>query len=266
MPRSFRTDLPRRALLRLVRRLVPTTVQVTARCLLAGIVLCLMIPGPALSQPVNGQPANPSVTSAAPAELLRSYVERATTNLAGRVEILVGQLDERLQLAPCARVEPYIPPGTRLWGRARVGLKCLEGAAWNVYLPIEVKVFGLALVASRPLAYGQAAGADDVRLEEVELTRESVAPLSDPAAVEGKTVTRSIVAGQVLRADYFRVPPAVGAGDNVRLVFSGAGFSVTASGRALNAAQEGQSVRVQTEFGRVVQGIARAGRMVEMHL
>src|SRR5699024_10714439 len=58
-----------------------------------------------------------------------------------RVEVVIGQLDPRLHLAPCARIEPYVPVGVRLWGKARIGLRCKEGAVpWNVYLPIIVKV------------------------------------------------------------------------------------------------------------------------------
>src|SRR5947209_20275302 len=33
-----------------------------------------------------------------------------------RVDVQVGQLDPRLRLAPCQKVEPYLPAGTRLWG------------------------------------------------------------------------------------------------------------------------------------------------------
>lgn len=34
---------------------------------------------------------------------------------------------------------PILPPGTRLWGRSRIGLRCLEGATrWNVLLPVTV--------------------------------------------------------------------------------------------------------------------------------
>jgi hypothetical protein len=32
-----------------------------------------------------------------------------------RMEVAVGELDSRLRLAPCARIEPYIPVGARLW-------------------------------------------------------------------------------------------------------------------------------------------------------
>src|SRR5688572_30171507 len=72
-----------------------------------------------------------------------------------RVEVEVGRLDARLRLAPCQRIEPYLPANSRLWGRTRIGLRCAQGASpWNVFLPITVKVFGRALVAAAPLPVG----------------------------------------------------------------------------------------------------------------
>jgi len=66
-----------------------------------------------------------------------------------RVEVVVGQLDQRLRLAPCQRVEPYLPPNARLWGKSRIGLRCAQGTSnWNVYLPITIKAYGRALVAT----------------------------------------------------------------------------------------------------------------------
>jgi flagella basal body P-ring formation protein FlgA len=202
----------------------------------------------------------------APADALRLYVERAVAGTPGRVEVSVGRLDDRLQLAPCARVEPYVPAGARLWGRTQIGLRCLEGANWNVYLPVEVRVYAHALVATRQIAYGATVSPEDAKVEEVELTRESGTAVADFSLLDGRTATRMLAPGQVLRAEYFRAPPAVGAGDTVRLVLNGSGFMITASGRALGAAADGQPVRVQTDSGRVVQGIARAGRTVEMRL
>jgi flagella basal body P-ring formation protein FlgA len=200
------------------------------------------------------------------ADPVRLYLEKATAGLPGRVEVSVGRLDERLQLAPCTSVEPYLPGNARLWGKTQIGLRCTAGAAWNVFLPVEVRVFGQALVASRPITYGQPVGQGDFQLEEVELSREPGAALTDPNSLDGKTATRAIAPGQILRAEHFRAPPAVGAGDTVQLIYNGSGFSISASGRSLGAAADGMPVRVQTESGRVVQGIARAGRVVEMRL
>ena len=56
-----------------------------------------------------------------------------------RMAVQVGALDSRLALAPCAQVEPYMPIGTRLWGKTRIGLRCIDGASrWNVFLPVQV--------------------------------------------------------------------------------------------------------------------------------
>jgi flagella basal body P-ring formation protein FlgA len=201
-----------------------------------------------------------------PEDALKLYLEKATAGLPGRVEISIGSLDERLKLGPCGRVEPYIPAGMRLWGRAQLGLRCIEGSSWSVFLPVEVKVYGQALVATRSLPFGQPVGRDDVALQEVEFTKEPGVAISDPRQLEGKNTTRMIASGQVLRQDYFRAPPAIGAGDSVRVVYTGEGFNISTSGRAIGNAAEGQPVRVQTEAGRIVQGIARAGRVVEMRL
>src|SRR5437016_5595356 len=80
-----------------------------------------------------------------------------------RVDVQVGQLDPRLRLAPCQKVEPYLSPGTRLWGRARIGLRCTQGpSAWNVFLPVTVRIYGRALVAAAPLSAGSVIGPSDV--------------------------------------------------------------------------------------------------------
>jgi flagella basal body P-ring formation protein FlgA len=42
-----------------------------------------------------------------------------------RTEVEVGSLDSRLRLAPCEKVEAFMPPGSRLWGRSRIGLRCV---------------------------------------------------------------------------------------------------------------------------------------------
>ena len=86
-----------------------------------------------------------------------------------RMEVSVGSLDSRLRLAPCARVEPYLPVGARLWGRTRLGLRCVEGAtAWNVFLPVTIKAFGPAWVLTNNVAPGAVLTANDATEAEVD--------------------------------------------------------------------------------------------------
>ena len=211
-------------------------------------------------------PATPARAQAvgAPDDALRWFVEKEVAGL-GRVEVKLGSLDPRLQLAPCRRIEPYVPAGARLWGRSAIGVRCIDGASWNVSLPVTVTVWGRALVAANALAAGATLSAADVREQEVELTREPAAPLTDLAQIGARVLNRPIAAGQPLRQDMLRLAVSVQAGDPVKLVLLGDGFAVNADGHALATAGDGQPVRVRTESGRIVVGTVR-GRTVEIRL
>lgn len=188
----------------------------------------------------------------------------AAAGALARVEVTLGQLDPRLQLAPCARVEPFIPANARLWGRSHVGLRCTQGATWSVQMPVTVRVFGPALVATRPLAAHAPVGADDVTLAEVEWTREPQGVVTDPAQLDNRVPTRPIAIGQPLPLAALRAPVVISPGDPVKVLGQGQGFAVSADAVALAAAQDGQPVRVRTESGRVLTGTARSGRRVEV--
>jgi flagella basal body P-ring formation protein FlgA len=200
-----------------------------------------------------------------PADPIRAFVERQLPAGAGRVEITVGSLDPRLSLAPCARIEPYLLPGTRLWGRTAIGVRCLEGANWAVALPVTVSVHGRAVIAGEPIPAGASPSSASLRIEETELTREAGTPITDPAQLVGKTLTRTVAAGQVLRVEHLRVAQSVAAGDAVKVQVVGRGFSIQTEGQALAAAGEGQPIRVRTESGKVVAGTLR-GRTVEVRI
>lgn len=201
-----------------------------------------------------------------PEATVKVYLDSLVAGLPGRAEVVVGQLDPRLTLAPCARIEPYLPANTRLWGRSHIGLRCVEGASWNVSLPVNVRLFGPALVAVRALPANQPISEYDVALEEQELTREPGAPLNEVGQLGGRVLSRPVAAGTVLRQDWLRAQPVIQAGDNVRILARGAGFAVTGDGQALNSALDGQTVRVRTDSGRVVTGTARPGRTAEILL
>ena len=206
--------------------------------------------------------AAPAATG--PENTVRMLLERETAGLSGRAEITMGQLDPHLSLAPCARIEPFLPPGTRAWGRFNVGMRCRDGANWTVYLPVTVKVFGPALTAKKSLMSGTPVADNDIEALEGELSREPGTPVSDLKQVEGRVLARALFPGQILRLEHFRAAPAVAQGDQVKLVAIGPGFTITTDGEALSQALEGQSVRVRTDTGRIVSGTARAGRTVEL--
>lgn len=186
---------------------------------------------------------------------------------APRLEVSVGQLDPRLRLAPCARVEPYLPDGMRLWGKARIGLRCTQGTTrWNVYLPITVKAFGSGLVVTTQKPGGSVLTEADLTLGEVDLAETGSVAMTDARLVIGRTLTQTVKPGQSLRQSHLRPRQWFAAGETVTVLAQGAGFSVSGEGQALNNGVEGQPVRVRTESGRVLTGQAVGERRVELAL
>lgn len=228
------------------------------RVLLVALLITLVRPGVALATSASTDPVEEAVRRLVVRELGPDAVRN-------RIELTIGQLDSRVQLAPCAKAEPFVPPGTRLWGRTQVGIRCTSGASWMVRLPVHVQVYGPAAIASQPLAAGAVLSASDFRVEEIELTRELTPLVGDPNTLAGKQLTRPIAAGQPVRLDAFRVPPSINPGDPVQIVVSGQGFTLSGTGVALAPASEGQVLRARTESGRVVSGTLR-DRTLELRL
>jgi len=199
-------------------------------------------------------------------ERVEMLLQREIAGIDGRVEIRVGQLDLKMNLAPCAEIEPFLPSGTKPWGKILVGMRCRSGAVWTVFLPVTVSVFGSALTAKRNLAYGTTPTDADVETVETELSREPGVPVTDMKQLDGKSLARPLLAGQILRREHFKAAPVIAQGDQVKLVASGAGFTIAVDGEALTYALDGQNIRVRTDSGRIVSGTARPGRLVELHI
>ena len=184
-----------------------------------------------------------------------------------RVDVRIGQLDPRLKLAPCATVQPYLPVGMKLWGNARIGLRCADaGVRWNVFLPITVDVFGPGLVATTALPAGAVLTAADLKPATVNLSASSSAAPASTDLVVGRALARPLAAGDALRDADLRARQWFAAGDSVRIVAGGSGWRIHGEGQALNPGLEGQTVRVRTESGRIVSGVAAGDRMVEVPL
>ncbi len=173
-----------------------------------------------------------------------------------RMEVSVGQLDERLRLSPCARIEPFLPAGARLWGRTRLGLRCLEGVTrWSVFLPVTVKAFGPAWVLTGDVPSGSMLSEADATEMEVDWAAENAAIVADPALWVGQVASRPLKAGQALRQPMLRAPQVFQAGAQVRISAQGQGYAISAVGQALAAGSIGQTVRIKMHNGKVLTGV-----------
>ncbi len=215
----------------------------------------------------------PAAAQALPPAVLADAVALARAGAAvlapagARIEVEPGAPDARLRLAPCARVQVHALAGVRAWGRTRVGLRCAEGATrWAVTLPVNVKVFAPAPVGRAALPAGTVLEAEHLEPAVVDW---AALPAGTPLPLDallGRTLQRSVAAGQPLHAVDLKARQWFAAGDTVRIVAAGRGFAVASEGQALSAGIEGQSARVRTESGRVLSGLPSGERRVDVAL
>lgn len=206
-------------------------------------------------------------------QLAREFVTPVMTGASAadgavlRPEIVIGSLDSRLRLAPCDKVEPHLPAGTRLWGRSRIGLRCAQGVTrWNVYLPVTVKAFGPAWVLKRPVASGATLTEEDAERADTDWAEHPSTVLADPALWVGRQASFNLQPGQALRQHMVRAAPVFAAGALVKVASGGAGFQVVVTGEAMAPGLPGQTTRVRLPGGRVVSGQVRDDQTVVLDL
>lgn len=252
-----------------VHRTPPTAPRAAPRAhrpgrLAVGVVLA---GAAALAQAAAPMPAAADWTAQAQRWVQQELAAGARTALPLRPEVEVGRLDSRLRLTPCQRVEPYLPAGTRLWGRSRIGLRCADRPnGWNVFLPITVRAWGPAWVVRRPIAPGTPLTAADAEVTEVDWAESHTPVLARAEDWVGLEAARALMPGQVLRQDWVRTPQVFSAGTPVRVQVEGAGFQLSVTGQALTHGHVGQPARVRLPNRKVLTGTVRDADTVELAL
>ena len=195
---------------------------------------------------------------------IEQFLQVQTVGLPGQISISVGALAPHLFLPSCPGLEVFLPNGNKAWGKTTVGVRCPEPTRWTVYIPATVHVVGDYVAAVAPLVQGQVVGEHDVATVRGDLTSLPPGVITDLSQAIGFTAARSLPAGIPLRLDSLRIQQAVLQGQIVRLVSSGDGFRISAEGRALANAMEGQVVQAKTSGGQIVSGVAKMGGTLEV--
>lgn len=186
------------------------------------------------------------------ARAVESFLVERSASLAGKVDVEVGPIAENERHAACRRWEAFMPEGARVWGRVSVGVRCTVGANAGLYVTAKVKVIGRYLVAARGLAGGQPLSAEDMKYVDGELTAQPADILLSEQEALGLVTRAFIPADRPLRAAFLRQDVAVTAGEVVKVIARGSGFTVAAEGQAITSGGIGQSVRVKNSSGAVL--------------
>lgn len=217
----------------------------------------------AVSSIAQAQSSGARQDGAAVRKVVEQFLQTQTAGLPGKVTVSVNPVDARLGLAACPDPQPFQQPGARAWGKTTVGVRC-TAPVWTVYVQAQVNVLADYVAAAAPLAQGQPIDASQLVMVKGDLASMPNGIVTDMAQAVGRTPTISLPAGTPLRADNLKSKPVVMQNQTVRVVSGGAGFSVSAEGKALGNAAAGQVVQVRTPSGAILSGTAKAGGLVEV--
>lgn len=252
-------------------RVVGDCLGILLATLAAALLLTLLVvPGPARAQATTqattqAQPAN---TPAIPFDQVLGLArDQAGAPIGARVEVIPGQLDARLRLAPCEQIQPYLPPGARPWGKTRIGLRCTRGAvAWNVFLPVTVKVWAPAIVTAVPVAADQPLAAEHLQLAVVDIAEANTPVYARSDELIGRRLSRAQPAGVTLRPEALRARIWFAAGDVVQVDSVGTGFRISGEAEALSPGVEGQPVRLRSASGKLLSAWPVGERRAEIRM
>ena len=186
---------------------------------------CLLSLAPMLALLLAGAPAR---AQGLPADWLQQ-IERLAEQAAqaamppeGRVAVEVGAPDPRLRLAPCQRVEPFLPAGQALWGRSRLGLRCTQGVTrWSISVPLQVRVFAPGWAAQQALPAGSVLLPGQLVRTVVEWSAEPSPVQAQAEAPLGRALQRPLQAGEALRLAHLKPRQWFAAASWVKLPLAG---------------------------------------------
>lgn len=191
-----------------------------------------------------------------------AFVQQQTADLPGNVTYKVEEIDRRISLPECGKLEVLLPAGGKLIGRTAVRVRCNEAHGWSISVPVKITVSADLLISARALPMGYTLREEDLATQITETTQSG--GMTDAKQAVGKVLLHGISAGQVLRESMLRAPYSIVQGQVVQLIVRGNKFSIRNEGVALNNASEGQAVRIRTSSGRTLGGIAGADGVVEI--
>lgn len=153
----------------------------------------------------------------------------------------------------------FASPQGRPWGPFQVMVRCSR-PVWTVAVPVQTRVEGPSVLASRYLAPGVRIRPEDIQVVKGDITRSPPDLVRQAAEVVGKAPVRPVQHGSVLLLNNLREPAVIKIGEVIQVQVAGRGFQATGEGVAITAGGIGDMIRIRMPDGQQVTGqVVRPG-------
>lgn len=197
---------------------------------------------------------------------LARLVDPASIPKDATVQVELARDDNRLSPAECPAALFSNSENRNVWGRTLLKVQCLGSEQAPFFVQVDVQVWAPVLVVKESVQSGQ-----EIKPEQVEFRTMDIAALkqgwiSDLSALERKTALRPLWPGMTLSRDNLKGQPLLKYGDTVKVMIIGPGFQIAGTAMALEAAEKGDIVKIKTDQGKVLHGVAVEELVVEVTL
>jgi len=218
-------------------------------------------PAPVFAAPVPFQDVDD--VRAAAANHLAFRMKEAYPGATPHIEM--GQVDPRLRLPACSRLEFSEPAAARPALAGSLGVRCSEPEAWSIFIGFQVRLRGPALLARQPLTARSPIRIEDWDSGEANYGNDPGSYVQTLENLAGSTLSRPVAAGTPLQIQMLWRPRVIRAGQRVSVVIEGPGFQVSQDAIAQNNAYVGEAVKVRLKDRRLLQGRAEADGRVRIN-
>ncbi len=182
-----------------------------------------------------------------------------------RIDINVGNLDDRLRLAQCPTpVKFNAQDQTGLGGNISVKAQCVGQIAWTVHIPAQVMIYREIPVAAMDIPRGQSISGSHLTSALVNVSSIRQGFADTPQAIVGREAKRNIGKGEVFKTNQMDSPTTVRRGEVVMLESIAGAIKVSSSGTAMSDGRLGQKIRVKNSSSeRVISGIVKGQGLVQ---
>lgn len=191
----------------------------------------------------------------------------AITEQVKSVNITVDRLDERLKLSQCDESLTHkLLGGIEKTGHITVQTRCDGNQPWSIYIPADVVIMRMMVVAKADLLKGATLNANDFELQPRDASKHSNSATSIDALV-GNYLKRSHRKGDTIRLSSVAKPIAVKRGDYVSVIASTGSITVVTKGTAMAQGRVGEQIRVRNNKSeRIIKGQITGPGQVEITL
>jgi flagellar basal body P-ring formation protein FlgA len=183
-----------------------------------------------------------------------------------RIALQAGWLDPRVQMPRCSEdLSGFLRRGTKISSRTVVGVRCEGGTPWKMYIAVDVVVRETVLIAAKTLPGGHVVTADDVVLEERDVSSMVGGYLSSPEELVGQRLKHQLMAGRVITPSMLQADLVIRRGQSVTILVHNQSMNIRMAGKALDDGALNQRIKVENVTSRrIVEGLVRSPENVEV--